>query len=97
MSDSEHASRTAPNLKLATSLRITETPDSLAGVTVFAPNDAALKAITSVTVDLSKTDLSEVLSHHIAPDISSASCPTDKSFLTLRCLVDSVSNPNYIV
>ena len=48
---------------------LVETVDSLAGVTIFAPNDAAFKAIASATANLSKADLGEILTYHVVPNV----------------------------
>jgi uncharacterized surface protein with fasciclin (FAS1) repeats len=50
-----------------TSAGLAATVDGLRDVTIFAPTNAAFDAIASVTKDLSKAELGNVLKYHVVP------------------------------
>lgn len=48
---------------------LVDTVDSLAQVTIFAPNDDAFKAIGNLLPDLSTEDLGAILTYHVVPGV----------------------------
>ena len=49
--------------------KLVDTVDSLAQVTIFAPNDAAFKAIGNILPDVSAEDLGAILTYHVVPGV----------------------------